>query len=75
MFELMSLGASVAPQLLGIMSDKFGLAEFAKRTAQSFNIRAEQVGMRAGLITAGLFPLAGVLLLLHMKRYFKRNRT
>ena len=37
------------------------------------NITAEQVGMRSGLVVAGLFPLAGVVLILYMKKYFGKG--
>ena len=38
-----------------------------------FNISTEQVSMRAGLFTAGFFPVMGVLCILYMKRYFKKR--
>lgn len=67
------MGAAVAPQLVGILSDKFSLTTLALRISQAFNISAEQVGMRAGLLAAGFFPVAGVVCILYMKRYFKRQ--
>lgn len=67
------MGASVAPQLLGIVSDKFGLTKFALKISQMFNISTEQVSMRAGLLVAGIFPVAGVLCILCMKKYFKKR--
>lgn len=67
------MGASVAPQLLGIVSDKFGLTNFALKISQMFNISTEQVSMRAGLLVAGIFPVAGVLCILCMKKYFKKR--
>ena len=67
------MGASVAPQLLGIISDKFSLTGFAMKISEILNISTEQVGMRAGLLAAGLFPVAGVLCILCMKKYFKNN--
>ncbi len=66
------MGASLAPQLLGIISDKFSLTSFALKISDTFSIAAEQVGMRAGLLVAGLFPVMGVLCILCMKRYFKK---
>lgn len=66
------LGASLAPQLLGIMSDKFSITGFALKISNMLNISAEQIGMRAGLLIAGLFPIAGVICILYMRRYFKR---
>ena len=67
------MGASVAPQLLGIISDKFSLTGFAMKISEILNISTEQVGMRAGLLATGLFPVAGVLCILCMKKYFKNN--
>ncbi|MBQ2614413.1 MAG: MFS transporter [Clostridia bacterium] len=67
------MGASVAPQLLGIVSDKFGLTNLALKISQMFHISTEQVSMRVGLFVAGLFPVAGVLCILCMKKYFKER--
>ena len=67
------LGASIAPQLLGIISDEFGLTSYALRLSEMFNISTEQVGMRAGLLVTGLFPVAGVICILYMKKYFKNR--
>lgn len=67
------MGASVAPQMLGIISDKFSLTGFAMKISEILNISTEQVGMRAGLLATGLFPVAGVLCILCMKKYFKNN--
>lgn len=67
------MGASLAPQLLGIVSDKFSVTELAVRLSDMFNIGAEQIGMRAGLLITGLFPVAGVFCILYMKRYFKKR--
>ncbi len=66
------LGASVAPQLLGIISDKFSLTEFAFEISKKFNIGTEQISMRAGLLVAGLFPVLGVICMIYMKKYFKK---
>jgi len=67
------MGASVAPQLLGIVSDKFKLTDIAVKLAEVFSISTEQVSMRAGLFVAGFFPLAGVICILCMKGYFKKR--
>ena len=67
------LGASVAPQLLGVVSDKFSLTAFALHMAETFRISTEQVGMRAGLLLTGLFPVAGVVCILCMKKHFRKH--
>ena len=67
------MGASLAPQFLGIISDKFSLTEVALKISNIFHISPEQVGMRTGLLVAGLFPVAGVLCILYMKKHFRKN--
>ena len=66
------LGASVAPQLVGIMADKVGASQFAVTMGNTLNLTAEQIGMRSGILIAGLFPLCGFILVLFMRKYFKR---
>ncbi len=67
------LGASLAPQITGIISDKFALTDLAFRISDLFDITAEQVGMRAGLLVAGIFPILGVICISSMKKYFKNR--
>ena len=66
------LGASVGPQLVGIVSDKFALSSSAFSLSNILNITTEQVGLRAGLLSAALFPLAGVVLIICLKKYFNK---
>lgn len=66
------LGASVSPQLVGIAADSVGASEFAVNLGKTLNLTAEQIGMRSGFLIASLFPLCGFLLVLVMKKYFKR---
>ena len=47
------LGASVAPQLVGIISDT--------------------AGMRAGILSASLFPICGIVLIIFTKKYFNKK--
>lgn len=67
------MGAAVAPQMVGILSDKFGVTNPALKISEIFHISSEQVGMRAGLFVAGFFPIAGLLCVLCMKKYFKKH--
>ena len=67
------LGASVAPQLVGIISDEISVSGVAETLAHQLNITAEQVGLRAGMLIAGVFPILGVVVILIMKKYFKKN--
>lgn len=67
-------GGSVAPQLLGVVVDTVSESALGNRLAAMFSLSAEQIGMKAGMLTASLFPLAGILLLLYMKRYFRKQQ-
>jgi hypothetical protein len=66
------LGASVAPQLVGVISDTVGASSFAETLGVTLGITAEQVGMRAGMLSATVFPLLGILVLLIMRKASKK---
>ncbi len=68
------LGASVAPQIVGVLADKIAVMNFAENLAQKLCITKEQVGIRAGMLAAAVFPLLGVVVLLVMKRFFRKNK-
>jgi MFS family permease len=60
------LGASLGPQMVGVVSDTVSVTDFAKDTSLVLGISAEQVGMRVGLLSAAIFPLAGIFVILYM---------
>jgi len=66
-------GSSVAPQLLGKITDSVSASEFAQTIGQWLSLAPEQVGLKAGMLIASIFPLLGVFLLLYMKKYFKKH--
>lgn len=66
-------GASVAPQLLGAVADKVAVSDFAVSIGRTLNLTTEQVGMKAGMLVAMIFPLLGIGLLIFIKRYFKKK--
>lgn len=68
------LGASVAPQLLGIVVDTVKETEFAIELGASMGISAEQVGLKAGMLTISLFPILGTILLIVAIRFFKKQK-
>lgn len=53
------LGASVGPQLIGVVTDLTIASEKALALAENFGITAEQFGMKLGMLVGMLFPLAG----------------
>ncbi len=68
------LGASVAPQGMGIIVDKIALTQWASSFGEAFSMSPEQVGFKVGMLIAAAFPLMGVILLLYMKRFFKTTK-
>ena len=69
------LGASIAPQLMGIVIDRVSVSGFAADLSMSLGITPEQVGLKAGMLVTALFPVLGTVLLFFILRYFKRNKT
>ena len=65
-------GASFAPQALGILVDKISVMSFANKLGEKLSLTSEQIGFRAGMLIAAIFPLLGIFLLLYMKKHFKK---
>lgn len=68
------MGASIAPQLVGIISDKISLTDFAMELSKILNISTEQIGLRSGLLISAVFPLLGVVIICVMKMYFSSSK-
>ncbi|MGN1451259.1 MAG: MFS transporter [Eubacteriales bacterium] len=66
------LGGSVAPQLLGGVVDAVAASSFAEKLSGLGIMSAEQIGMKAGMLAAAVFPITGVFLLVFIKRYFSK---
>lgn len=67
------LGASIAPQLMGIVVDKVTISSFAADLATQTGLTAEQIGMKSGMLLTTVFPLIGIIALAVTVRYFKRK--
>lgn len=61
------LGASVGPQLVGIVTDLTIESQKAMVLANSLNLSPEQLGMKLGMLVGMLFPLAAFMLFGHLK--------
>ena len=55
------LGASVGPQLVGIITDAVIASPKAAELAASLSLAPEQLGMKLGMLCGMLFPLVGIL--------------
>ena len=68
------LGASIAPQLLGIVTDTVSASPVAETIGTAVNLTAEQVGLKAGMLVNSVFPILGIVVLIVIARYFKKKK-
>ncbi len=66
------LGASVAPQLMGIVTDAVSASELGMRLATQQGLSPEQIGLKAGMLVCAIFPILGIATLLFTIRFFKK---
>ncbi len=63
------LGASLAPQLLGIVTD----AVAASSLAAGSTLSPDQLGMKIGMLVCAIFPIVGIVMVICAIRYFKKG--
>lgn len=68
------LGASVSPQLMGVVIDKVSTTDFATELGTTLNLSAEQIGLRSGMLVTAVFPIIGTILLVFVIRYFNKQK-
>ena len=66
------LGASVAPQLTGIIADYVSTLDFAVIIGERLGVDAEAVGIRCGIFVGALFALTAIFV---YRRIYKRSRN
>ena len=66
-------GASVAPQLMGIVVDKVSISSWAEKLSMTVALAPEQIGMKTGMLVAAVFPLVGTVLLIYIRKYFTHH--
>ena len=62
------LGASIAPQLVGIITDAAIELPALSALAQQWQLAPDQLGMKLGMLTGALFPLAAIFVYSRMRR-------
>lgn len=65
-------GASVAPQMLGIITDNVAVSDWAAELSANLALTPDEIGMKVGMIAAAVFPLIGIGVVLYIKRYFAK---
>ena len=66
------LGASVAPQLMGIIVDKVAVSDWASTLAITTAMTPEQIGMKISMLVTAIFPIVGIFVLMYMKKFFAK---
>ena len=69
------LGASVAPQLMGIVTDTVSASPLAARLAGQLSLSTEQIGLKAGMLACSIFPILGIVTLFLTIRFFKKQKA
>lgn len=77
MFALMAsggdLGASLGPQITGIITDSVKGSTILMSLAEGLSISAEQLGMRIGILVGALFPLVAIPIFIFLLRSNKKR--
>ena len=69
------LGASLAPQLLGIVVDKVSVTHMAAELGLRYGMSPEQIGLKAGMLVMAVFPLLGTVAVILTVRYFRKHKA
>lgn len=67
------LGGSVAPQLVGSITD--AVAQSPLAASLSTILSPDQIGFKVGMLVASLFPLVGTAVVIMMKRTAKKDHS
>lgn len=66
------LGASIGPQLVGVITDIAMETNSIIQLANKWGFTPEQLGMKCGMLMGMIFPLAGILIFLYILKTKKR---
>ena len=69
------LGASVGPQLVGIITDAVALNPSAQSFAQTLALSPEQLGMKIGMLVGMLFPLVAIFIYGGLRQTANKKET
>ena len=69
------MGASVGPQLVGLVADGVIASKTGGELAVKLGLTVEQLGMKAGMLVGMLFPLVGIFLYFALWRSKKKGQN
>lgn len=67
-------GASVGPQLIGIITDAVAQSPSMTSIAQSLSLSSDQLGMKLGMLVGALFPLVAIFVYLYIHKQHSKNK-
>lgn len=67
------LGASVGPQLVGVVTDMAIANPWTVQLAQQLSMTPDQLGMKLGMLVGMLFPLAGIIVFGYIMKTQKKQ--
>ncbi len=67
-------GGSIAPQMLGMVVDNVSASGWAGRLGAMLCLTSEQIGMKVGMLTASIFPILGIFVLIYIRKYFSNRK-
>ncbi len=67
-------GASIAPQMLGIIVDKVSASSFATNLSQATSMATDEIGLKVGMLLASVFPILGIGLLIYIMKTLKAKK-
>jgi hypothetical protein len=69
------LGASVGPQLVGIITDKISVSNLGNKLASFLAITPEQAGMKCGILVGMVFSLVAIFVYLYVMKKWKTDKS
>lgn len=68
-------GASVTPQLVGVVVDAVAQSGWAPDIASKLSVTPEQLGMKVGMLIAAVFPFIGIFILLYIRKAYRKEKS
>jgi hypothetical protein len=68
------MGASVAPQMLGIVVDRVSVSAFAQNLSRTSAASREEIGLKVGMLIASVFPILGIALVLYLRKTYAEKK-
>ena len=69
------LGASVGPQMVGVITDSVIASPRAAELALRLSLTTDQLGMKVGMLAGGMFPIVGILIFALVRRSLKKKEA